>query len=112
MGNAEQAPFGFYFLQAAQEEPAKAPILFDASEDRLDINGALFAQSDTLLGQQLFLGLGTHLPQAEAYLDLAIALGFGALLLEGALAAIIADIHPALALKAILALVVMGGFVA
>ncbi len=50
MGDAEQAPFGFGFLQAPQEEPAKASILLDASENGLHINGALFSQRGAWLG--------------------------------------------------------------
>ena len=38
MGNTEQAPLGFYFLQTPQKKSAEAPILFDAAKNGLDIH--------------------------------------------------------------------------
>ena len=112
MGNAEQAPLGFYFLQPSQEEPSEAPILLDASENGLDIRGALFSQSGSLLRQEQILCTRAHRSQAKTDLDLAIALSLGTLFLEGALAAILALVHPAFALEAIVRTVVMRGCVA
>lgn len=95
MGDAHQQPFGIDFLLATQVKSAKAHVVFYVAEGCFHIHRTLGPQLLAPLGGEIFASLPAELSQLETDLDLAVALGFGALALEGTILAALALIMPA-----------------
>ncbi len=70
VGNTDQAPLGFHFLEAAQVESSKAQVLLDIAKYTLWFDTAWLAQGDARLGEQVFRGLSAVYPEFEADLPL------------------------------------------
>ena len=108
MSNADPQPFGIHFLLATQVESAEAHILFYVAEGCFHIHRALGTQLQAQFGSEIFPSLPAELTQLEADLDLAVALGFGALALEETILAALPFIMTSSALVTIGRLVLAG----